>query len=132
MHPCRDDDPGPVDLKRSLPPFLKNTVNWRLSLTADVPAVGDGEQMDLSTFAGAAEHFLVEIYFLVFAVLEGEGADQILAFFVGIGIGEGKLHPIFLLEGKAEGQLRLICRVILNIPIFTYIFTSCLTFSKGR
>lgn len=88
MHSCRDDDPRPIDLERSLCSFLKNPLNIRFSLIGDVPSVGDGHEVHFSGLAGAAQHLIVEIYFLVFAVLEGEGVDEILAVFVGVGVCE--------------------------------------------
>jgi hypothetical protein len=45
----------------------------------------------------------VEVYFLVLAVLEGEGVDEVFALLVGVGVCECELNPILLLEGEAEG-----------------------------
>ena len=103
MHSCRDDDPRSIYLERSLSSLLKNPLNTRFSLIGDVPSVGDGHQVHFSGLAGAAQHLIVEVYFLVLAVLEGEGVDEVFALLVGVGVCECELNPILLLEGEAEG-----------------------------
>jgi hypothetical protein len=44
----------------------------------------------------------------MFAIFLCQGIDQRLAILVRVGIGECKLHPVFLIEGEAEGKLRLV------------------------
>jgi hypothetical protein len=132
VHPPRNYDARLVDLERSLTAFLENTLDCRLTLRAEIPPVGDGEQVHLPGLAGAAEDLTVEVYFLVLVVLLREGVDKVLAVLVGVGVGEGELDPVLLVEGEAEGELGLVRRVVLRGGAGTYSLTSWRTFSKGR
>jgi hypothetical protein len=131
VHSRRNYDPWLVDLEGPLS-LLEDALHCRLSLTAYVPAVSDGDEMHPSCLAGAAEGFLVEVDLRVVAVLAGEAVHQVFAVLVGVGVGEGELHPVLLLEAEAEGELGLVRRVVLRGGGCTYIRTSVLTFSKGR
>jgi hypothetical protein len=94
--------------------------------------IGNSEQVNFSRLAGAAEYFVVEVNFTVFAISKHQIIDKRFAILIGIGICEGKLYPIFLLEAKGKGKFWLISRVVLDLS-YAYIYLNVLlNFLEGQ
>jgi hypothetical protein len=83
--------------------------------------------VNFSRLAGAAECFVVKVNFTVLAVSKRKIIDKRFAVLIGIGICEGKLYPIFLLEAKGKGKLWLISRVVLDLS-YAYIYLNVLLY----